>query len=323
MNSDCERMKDQIADLVTGILSEAQVQEVELHLSECNVCRDYAQALKNEDALLTEFVADMDTDMTSRQERLLQTIDRSCQSKQIETLPIRRIIMKSPITKLVAAAVIIASVLIVASQFGGSGTSVAWGEVIGRLDASQGVIYRRTMTRSNRPGEDGYWTIYSCPTHSRTDQYKADQITDSLYCDYDAKTLVSIQHGRKSYFDHQLGEKAVREHQTEVAPKAWLQKFLSCEYRKLGQKIIDGVLCEGIETTDPALDESGSPVESALARLWVSVETGYPVRCEGSVVFEGDDGVRITAVLDKFQWDIELDPSEFEPKIPPDYKLMD
>ena len=235
---------------------------------------------------------------------------------------IGRTIMKSPITKITAAAVIIIAVLIVVSQFGGSATSVAWGEVIGKLEASRGVIYRRTMTRSNRPGEDGYRMIYSCPTHSRTDRHKADQITDSLYCDYSAKTLVSIQHGRKSYFDHQLGEQAVREHQTQVAPKAWLQKFLSCEYRKLGQKMIDGVLCEGVETTDPSLDESGSPVESVLAQLWVSVETGYPVRCEGSVVFEGDNGVLIEAVLDKFQWDVELDPGEFEPIIPSDYEQM-
>lgn len=86
MNSICEKMKDQIADLVTGILSEAQMQKLEQHLNECAACRDYAQALKNEDALLTKFVSDMDTDMTSRQERILQAIDRSGLSKQTDTL---------------------------------------------------------------------------------------------------------------------------------------------------------------------------------------------------------------------------------------------
>ncbi|MFC1795249.1 anti-sigma factor family protein, partial [Planctomycetota bacterium] len=105
MNSICENMKDQIADLVTGILSEAQVQKLQQHLEECATCRDYAQALKNEDALLTKFVSDMD--MKSRQERVLQAIDRSCASMPIETLSIRRTIMKYPITKLATAAVII------------------------------------------------------------------------------------------------------------------------------------------------------------------------------------------------------------------------
>lgn len=110
MNSDCEKMKDQIADLLTGILSEAQVQKLKQHLTECATCRDYANALQNEDALLTEFVEKMDTDMTRRQERLLQVIDRSCQSKAIDTPSIRRLIMKSPITKYAAAAVIIMAV---------------------------------------------------------------------------------------------------------------------------------------------------------------------------------------------------------------------
>ena len=235
----------------------------------------------------------------------------------------RRTIRKSPITKLAAAGIIIAVVVLGMFEFiGTDGTSgVAWGEVIGKLEVSQGVIFRRTMTRSDWPGEDGYRMIYSCPTHSRTDHYKADQIIGSLYCDYNAKTLVSIQHDRKTYFDHELGEQAMQE--TEASPKAWVQKFLSCEYRELGQRTIEGILCEGLETTDPAFGDSDSPVDSLMLQLWVSVETGYHVLCEGNVVFEADDGVRIEAVLDNFQWDVELEPSEFDPKIPPDYELMD
>lgn len=233
-------------------------------------------------------------------------------------------IMKSLITKLAVAAAVITVVLLGLSEFisTGGASGVVWTDVARKVEASRGVVYRRTTTRSDRPGKEDYQMIYSCPTHSRTDHYKDDQINSSLYCDYDAMTLVSVQYEHKVYFEHQLGEQALREHQTEVAPNAWLEKFLSCEYRKLGQKMIDGVLCEGIETTDPALDESSSPVESVLAQLWVSVETGYPVRCEGNVVFEGDNGVRIEAVLDQFQWDVELDASEFEPKIPPDYEQM-
>ena len=106
-------------------------------------------------------------------------------------------------------------------------------------------------------------------------------------------------------------------------PNRWAQKFLSAECQKLGQKMVDGILCEGLETTDQAVvGESDPPVDSVVLRLWVSVETGYPVLLEGSAVREAD-GVRIEVVLDQFQWDVELDPSEFEPKIPPDYELTD
>lgn len=236
----------------------------------------------------------------------------------------RRIIMKSPITKLTAAAVIIAVVLIGVSQLGGSATSVAWGEVIGKLEASRGVILRRIMTSSMRPGEVDYRMIYSCQTHTRTDQYEADRITGSLYQDYNARTMVRIEHDNKQYFRHTMSERTAQDHRKEIDPKCWVQKFLSCECRNLGQKTIDGILCEGLETTDPAfLDDSDPPVESLMLQLWVSVETGYPVLFECNAVNEPDDGGRIEVVMDQFQWDVELDPIEFEPKIPPDYELTD
>lgn len=131
MNSDCEKIKDQIADFVTGILSEAQELNLQQHLIECSACRDYARALKNEDMLLTKFVETIDINMTHHQERLLQTIECSCQSKQTETFSLRRLIMKNPITKFSVAAVIIFGVIVAINPFGGSidGASVAFADV--------------------------------------------------------------------------------------------------------------------------------------------------------------------------------------------------
>jgi len=110
MNSDCEKMKDQIADHITGILSEAQVQLLELHLNECTSCREYARALKEEDALLTELFAEIDTDMTNRQEQILRKVNQLCLSKQTESPSIRRIIMKNQITKYAAVLAIVIAV---------------------------------------------------------------------------------------------------------------------------------------------------------------------------------------------------------------------
>jgi hypothetical protein len=238
---------------------------------------------------------------------------RNAQEPSMTKVPVsrrfnkRRTIMKSPITKLAAAAVIIAVVFVGVSQFGGSATGVAWGEVIGKLEASRGLICRRTMTSSNRPGEDHRWMIYSCQGHTRTDWYEANQLTGSLYRDYNARTMVRIEHDNKRYFRHPMSEQMAQEHRDEISPKVWAQKFLSCECRKLGQKTIKGILCEGLETTDPTVfGDSDPPADSAMMQLWVSVETGYPVLFEGNAVLQVDDGVRIEVVLDQFQWDVEL-----------------
>ena len=104
-----------------------------------------------------------------------------------------------------------------------------------------------------------------------------------------------------------------------ASPKRWITEFLSKDHRKLGQKTIDGVLCEGLETTDTTFGVSTFEVDNLLARVWVSVETGYPVMLEGEVTGGGEEELQIKGVLDQFQWDVELDPSLFEPDIPADY----
>jgi len=114
MNSICRTTQDQIADLVTGVLPEAQVQELEQHLSECQACRDYARVLKEEDVLLSKLFTVNDADMANRQERVLKAIDRVNQSKQTETLSIWRIIVKSPITKLAAVAALVVAIILLA-----------------------------------------------------------------------------------------------------------------------------------------------------------------------------------------------------------------
>jgi predicted anti-sigma-YlaC factor YlaD len=112
MNSECDNIKEKIADLVSGMLSEPQVQTVEQHLDECAGCREYARALKHEDGLLTEFFTMIDTNMTERQERVVKAINRSYVSEQSDNIAIWRIIMKSRITKLAAAAAIIGAVML-------------------------------------------------------------------------------------------------------------------------------------------------------------------------------------------------------------------
>jgi outer membrane lipoprotein-sorting protein len=75
----------------------------------------------------------------------------------------------------------------------------------------------------------------------------------------------------------------------------------------------DGVLCEGIETTDA----SGLPFASFTGRLWVAVATGYPVLAEIEAVDGG--GVRHTTTLDQFRWNVDLAAEGVEPQIPTDY----
>jgi hypothetical protein len=259
-------------------------------------------------------------------DRVLARVRRAYQHEEHTTSAlcepaVRRSIMKSPITKLAVAAAIIAAVVLGLFEFigGDGGSGVVWAEVAERLEASEAVIYRVTLSHStlgdNAPD---YSMSYLSATRSRQDAYKGAEVTQSIYCDFENETVAWVGHEMKRYSQQAMDEQTRREqHGAWSNPTKWVQEFLSRDYTELGQKTIDDELCDGIEITDPTFVTATFAVETLVARVWVSVETGYPVLLEGDM---SGGGIRISGTLDQFQWDAELDESLFEPEIPEGYE---
>jgi hypothetical protein len=240
----------------------------------------------------------------------------------------RRMIMKNRIVKLGIAAAIIAVTGLGIVEFLGTGktSGVAWGEVAKKVEASRGVVFRVRTTASPNPNKD--WpnecaTTRRSPKYSRTDWVRDGRPSRMVSFNLDAKTMLWLDHDRKAYFTRPMDEKDSQSLQSEWSdPKALLDLFMSRGYRELGRKTIDGVVCEGIETTDPVAAKVNFPVKSLSARLWASVETGYPVLGEIEVV-RADNSQRQTSTADQFQWDVEIGLSEIDVAVPPDYQLID
>jgi len=98
------------------------------------------------------------------------------------------------------------------------------------------------------------------------------------------------------------------------------QQIMDCEHIELGRKSIDGIEVEGLETTDPKY--SGGMFEDIVARIWVDVETGWPILMEMDGVMDspiGEGLIEVNAIMDSFEWDVDVDPAEFVPDIPEDY----
>ena len=244
---------------------------------------------------------------------------------------LRRTIMKSPIAKLAAAAVIIAVVVLGLFELitTENKSGVVWADVAQKVQASRGLIVR--CKESIPSNEDDYSITYTSPRYCRKDFYKNGQVTRTCYTDFtgsDTYTLTDVHHIQKFYvtttYKKSKYQLFLEWHADWTNPGFLVQTILSGEHNKLGQKIIEGVLCEGIATTDPAcLGPLPGPVNNLKVkfRLWVSVETGYPVLFESKMSgeYKGEVG-ESESVMDQFQWDVELDPSILEPNIPPDYK---
>ena len=237
--------------------------------------------------------------------------------------------MKNPIWKLGIAAAIIAAVGLGIVEFMGDGgtSGVAWAEVARKVNASRGVVFRVRSTGSEDPKDDwpnAYKMTRRSPRYSRTDWCRGDQAKSTVRFNLDTRNVLWLSHDSRTYFTKTMTEGDVQSLQNEwTDPRGLLNLLMSYEYRKLGRKTIDGVVCEGIETTDPAAAKASFPVKSLVGRMWVSVETSYPVLGEFEITRGDDDALRQTSTADQFQWDVEIGPGNAEPPIPPDYRLMD
>jgi len=233
--------------------------------------------------------------------------------------------MKNLITKLAAAAVIITAITLGLFEFIGTGSTsgVVWAEVAGKVRASQGVTYRSRGTNSKYTdqAESGYTMVYLSAAQSRSDGFRNGKPWMTMYGNRETGKSVVLLHAHKGYVleDMTLTDEDNQKHANHQDPKWLTREFMSHPYTKLEPIEIDGTLCEGIETRDSSLMENAQlTIDTFSARLWVSIETGYPVRFE----FEFTGEYNRNEILDQFQWNVELDPDLFEPNIPAEYEQM-
>lgn len=239
-----------------------------------------------------------------------------------------RMIMKSPMAKLAVATAIIAAVVLGLFEFitTDAGPGVVWAEVARKVQASGSLVLRIRETGSLSPGESDYAIKYFSPAGARTDVYKDGQVTRSQCYNAETKTTTSIHHGDKRYYSYQPGEGIegfLEKDEDWTNPRYLVQQILSVEHTELGEKTVDGILCEGLETSDPAVVGNVVDMVDSLdvyLELWVDVQTQYPVRFESRVVAEAEGEVlESECIMDQFQWDVEIDPSRFKLEIPDDY----
>jgi len=151
MNDDCQKIRDHIADLISGTLPEANEQTLQEHLNICTDCRKYVQALEQEDASLTDHFAQIDADMASRQGRVLEAIGCHHPNPKTDIISIWREIMRRRISKLAVAAAII-----FATGFGihwiSSGTAYGLTEALQRCQNADVIHIKGWFYQ--RPGEE-------------------------------------------------------------------------------------------------------------------------------------------------------------------------
>jgi outer membrane lipoprotein-sorting protein len=245
---------------------------------------------------------------------------------------IGRIIMKSKITKLAAAAVIIIALVIGIYELGGrlNVSSVALADVLGKMEQAQAFMYRMKMTMTGvmQPGMpagkkemEGTVTIsnnYGMKMEMTTIDANTGQeeMNQQMYVIPDRKIMIMVMPEQKKYtrmeFDDYLLARMKKQNND---PREMIKQIMGCKYVDLGRSTIDGVEVEGFQTTDPAF--SGGSMEDVRVTLWVDAENWLPVRSE--MDFKMNEQMQMSGVVYDYQWDVPVDASEFEPVIPEDF----
>lgn len=251
-----------------------------------------------------------------------------------------RIIMKSPITKLAAAAVIIVAILIGLNLLGVVVKgSVAWANVARKMETIDSFRCRKRERETSSPtqdrfefvkgkkGKEGmYW--YSVEYGTKSESYTDGELMSRVYSLRKTKEFFGIFPQLRMYNYIRLSDEVQSKWDREdeqMNPRQVVKRFLASDYKPLGRNIIDSIQVEGVEVKDPnILKPPGKEPEwqDFIARLWVDVEIQLPVRLEVGYSLAGSP-VRNIMVTDQFQWNVELTASDFEPNIPPDYTLIE
>jgi len=294
---------------------------------------DKVRALINEANIETGSGADERTlaDALSELEKMRQKrLTRSQQN-------VWRIIMKSPITKLAIAAVIIIACLIGLSFWRTTGSGIALADVLARVEKVEAHRFKYsvkiTVEDPNKPyNYEGYFTMliskeYGSKTIAEEPDPNGGQSIVQETCFLPQKKIrIEIIPKDKRYSRIELDDIYVERQQKRGNDQNDLiTEILKYKYESLGRSTIDGIEVEGFRSTDPnmLIGRGRSQNIQFDVKLWVDVKTLLPVRYEYEHFIQMGDNKKdhTRMVFYDHQWDVPVDASDFEPPIPDGYTI--
>jgi len=262
-----------------------------------------------------------------------------------ETWPsVWRTIMKSPLTKLAAAAVVVIACGIGLSLWRTTGSGIALADVLARVEQVKAYRFTRSMYfwREKVTGKDPN-KPYMRATFLISQEYgwrgKTEHLDpnggESTFNEYwilpQKNTTIAISHKEKKYTrkerDDGFFERIQKANSSITDPHTFLEQMLKTKYESLGRSTMDGIAVEGFRTTDPnsllgTSSSNSGPSKRLDQKLWVDVKTRLPVRCDATWVDLDqmkNEKKYERHVLDDFQWDVPVAAADFEPVVPEGY----
>ena len=247
---------------------------------------------------------------------------------------IGRTIMKSPITKIAAAAVIVLIGAAITSLWPGGSSGVALADVLTQIEKVKAYMYKMSQTVTGKYPDgktinvEAESTVLVSQEHGVKINYETSplpitgqRIIQEIYILPAQKTITILMPNNKKYSEMEFDETSLEEWAKGFSdPRFMVKQILSCEHTSMGKSIINGTEVEEFQTTDRSIGGETFSQFDVKIKIWVDVKTQLPMRLEIETN-KGDKMQHMRAVVQDFQWDVSVDASEFEPIIPDDYTV--
>ncbi len=240
-----------------------------------------------------------------------------------------KIIMKSPISKIAIAAIVLIAVITGLTMFDNT-SGVVLANVLTQIEKISTYMYQMDMTTQ---GQTIANMKIDAETHSTilfSHEYGLRMIMDmnelnrgismrqETYLVLKDKAIIQITPAQKTYMRMEIDDDYVERIKNQsYDPSRIIGQVLACKYNSLGISTLDGTTVEGFQTKDP--NYAGGMYSSVDIKLWVDVKTQLPVQMEMDFQIGGQRNTSISAVTHNYQWNIPFVASEFESVIPDDY----
>ena len=244
-----------------------------------------------------------------------------------------RIIMRSPITKLAVAAVIIIAVLAGIYAITGKApvvTCCAWAKIADKIEQFKTCVCRLHIQQSGgavgQKGQQIEAKMYISSDYGYRMETSLDgNVMQQMYMNPGEKVMVMLMPSQKKYMRIVLTDQMLADTKKQMQdPRDMITKFmsgLSGQYKELGKDTINGVEVKGIEVNNPPAVQG--IYSDFTGRMWVDVATEYPVKMEVEAKMKiGEQNMNMLIVMDEFEWGVELSPDLFKPDIPADFTMM-
>jgi len=242
-------------------------------------------------------------------ENVMKALDESEKQKTGATAPdIWRTIMKSPITKIAAAVVVIVSVIAVIHFLGVPTEGVAWADVVQPILTARTVIFNVITAEGENVPVTRVMNMGKQRVRGEVLSPDGKTVQVIVITDFDALQMLQLVPSKKTavLIDlKDLPEKPenVLEEMRNIITK--LQNDPNVSVEPLGEKEIDGRIAKGFR----ARGHDGEMT------VWADPQTALPIRME-------QKWRQMQFVCTDFQFDIEMDESLFSMEIPDGYSEL-